>query len=86
MNLVEFATKLEEAYKFPCEYKFKFVIPNTDANESGLRSILNGCEVSTRNSKTDKYVSFTASKTVASSGEIISIYSKAAKIPGIVSL
>lgn len=84
----KFKTSLEEAHTFPTEYIFKYVVPsdhNTVAQVNAVFSKANPI-VSTRDSKTGKYVSITIKAQVNSADDVIVYYKEAAKIKGIVSL
>lgn len=63
---------------------FKFIVPK-DAQEAVLK-LFDGVEVSSKESKTSKYVSITATVEVSASEEVLAIYDQAYKIEGIISL
>ncbi|MEL7145257.1 MAG: DUF493 domain-containing protein [Bacteroidota bacterium] len=79
-----FREKLENEYTFPVVYVFKFIVPLDKKAE--LEEILPDGEKSYRQSKTNKYVSLTLSKSVDSSEEVIEVYSSAYNIKGIIAL
>ncbi|PCJ79963.1 MAG: DUF493 domain-containing protein [Bacteroidetes bacterium] len=79
--------QLNETHKWPCEFMFKFVVPNANENEAALRAIFGiKARLSFRESKTGKYRSFTIKCQVENADEVFSKYEAAAKIPGIISL
>ena len=79
-----FREKLENEYTFPVVYLFKFIVPLEKQQE--LESILPDGEKSYRRSKTNKYVSLSLKKQVASSDEVIAVYEKVYQIKGIIAL
>lgn len=86
MDTKQFKQLLEDQLSFPCEYTFKFVIPNEAPARVSLEATLENCEISERQSKTGKYASFTAKKNVNGADDILAVYQTAATIPGIMSL
>lgn len=79
-----FKEKLENEYTFPVVYVFKFIVP-LDKKEQ-LEAVLPTGEISYRPSRTNKYVSLTLKKEVASSDEVIEVYTNAHHIEGIIAL
>lgn len=82
--LRQFKAKLEEHHSFPCLYTFKFIVPRDKACE--IEEILQGFDFTTRQSRTGKYVSYTAEITMESSDTVISIYRAAERIKGLIAL
>ena len=88
----EFYTKLkgqlEDTTDFPADYMYKFIVP-TDGNQlAEIESLFDnkGAVITTKNSKTGKYVSITIVLKLNSADEIIGYYKKVEKIKGIISL
>lgn len=79
--------KIEDQFEFPHLYLFKFIIPS-DNKKLALAEALFGAEaqITTRQSKNNKYISISAKEVMISPDEIIAVYKKAAKIEGIMSL
>lgn len=79
--------KLEGQHNFPAPYLFKFIIP-ADNHRLALVEALFGAEaqVTTRQSKTNKFISISAKEVMIDAESIIAVYKKAEKIEGIVSL
>ncbi len=71
---------LEEHHDFPCEYVFKFIVPQAQCQ--CLAVLLETFRVSRRDSKNGKYVSFTARASMTCAGDVIAVYRKSAEIPG----
>ncbi len=86
MNSDNFEKILNEQHQFPGSYTFKFVIKNDDCSHSQIQKVLENSKVSTRPSKNNKYVCYTATKKVLSASEVVSIYGQASKVKGILSL
>ncbi len=76
--------KLDEFYRWPCYYTFKFIVPK--AKLANLLPIFYKGAISKRDSKHGKYIAVTVEAEMNSSGEVLSIYQQAMKIEGIVSL
>lgn len=79
-----FKKQLTEHYNFPASYLFKFIVPV--AEKETFRKLFPDIGFSIKNSKTGKYLSFSAKIVVNSSEEIIEIYMKASTVKGIISL
>ena len=77
---------LDEGHQWPCEYVFKFVVPNNEEKVEAVLSLLQGTEISQKKSKTGKYISFTGKAFVSDSQYIVDTYRKASKIEGLLSL
>ncbi|MFW5487874.1 MAG: DUF493 family protein [Desulfovibrio sp.] len=71
---------LEEHHEFPCEYVFKFIVPQAQCQS--LNDILAKFEISKRESKNGKYVSFTARASMDCAADIIAVYREGSEIPG----
>ena len=84
---VNLRAKLEEQDNWPQHYLFKFIIPS-DNKKLALVEALFGenTQVSKRQSKNNKFISLSAKEFMLSPNEVISVYKKAAKIEGIMSL
>lgn len=84
---VNLKQKLEEQHKFPALYLFKFIIP-ADNHRLALVEALFGPEaqVTTRQSSSNKFISISAKEVMITADSIITVYKKAEKIEGIVSL
>lgn len=84
---VSLKQKLEEQHSFPAPYLFKFIIP-ADNHRLALVEALFGPEaqVTTRQSSSNKFISISAKEVMITADSIITVYKKAEKIEGIVSL
>lgn len=80
-------SKLKESGKWPQVYLFKFIIPS-DSKKLALVQALFGeqAQVTTRQSKNNKYISISAKEVMVSSEKVIDVYRKASEIEGIISL
>ena len=80
-------SKLEDQFDWPHLYLFKFIIPS-DNRKLALVEALFGAEaqVTTRQSKNNKFISISAKEVMVSADEIIAVYKKAESIEGIMSL
>lgn len=79
--------KLKDYHKFPSTYVFKFIVPNNEQELAEVESLFSEkALVTTKESKTGKYVSFTGKEIILKSSEVIKVYKKAEKIQGLISL
>lgn len=91
-NKEEFYTKLksqlEDTTSFPADYMYKFIVPSNENQEAEVQDLFNnkGAVITTKKSKTGKYISVSIVLKVQDSEEVISYYKKAEKIKGIISL
>jgi putative lipoic acid-binding regulatory protein len=83
-SLLRFKETLDEHHSFPCAYVFKFIVPLAKFAE--VVELLKGFKFTTRESRTGKYISFTAELHMESSESVISIYRAAASIEGLIAL
>ena len=84
MDLSKFKSLLDEQMAFPDYYQFKFVV-KSDKKENVLE-LLEGYQVSEKQSKTGKYTSISARKIMNSSDEIIEVYERLSKVKGVITL
>lgn len=91
-NQEDFLNKLRltliEGTIFPTTYIYKFIVPNEDLKIQHLMELFNfqGAVITSKDSKTNKYKSFTISVLTVSVDEIIQKYKEASAIHGIISL
>lgn len=80
--------KLEENTNFPTEYLYKFIVPTHEDRIAQMYKVFDGkeAEISTKNSASGKYTSFSVKILAETSDEIIHFYEKAGNIEGIISL
>lgn len=79
--------KLEEHHQFPSTYLFKFIVPNNVKALAEVESLFTQkAVVTTRESKTGKYISITGKEIILHSKEVINVYKKAESIEGLMSL
>ena len=83
-RLASLQQRLDECQAFPCDYTFKFIVPAQSA--LAMQEFLAGFDVSTRQSSSGTYVSFTATLPMDTSSAIISVYRGALGIPGCIAL
>ena len=81
-------TQLDETTKFPSDYLYKFIVTAEGNKVAQVEDLFNnkGAVIKTKKSKTGKYISVSIVIKLASSDEVISYYTKAEKIEGIISL
>ncbi|WP_347174438.1 DUF493 family protein [Polaribacter uvawellassae] len=79
---------LEATTKFPSEYLYKFIVPTNGNQVVEIEELFKDklAKISSKESKTGKYVSVSIKVKLSSSKEVISYYRKAEKIEGIISL
>jgi hypothetical protein len=80
----QFKQVLDEHHQWPCPYVYKFIVP-TD-NLGKFNELFPEEALETRLSRTGKYTSVTMTSTMCSADEVMAIYERAARVPGIMSL
>lgn len=83
-NRVSFKEKLESQHTFPGSYMFKFIVPV--GAKAQVMALFGDGQVSSKQSKTKKYISVTANVHMQASEDVLAIYDKAYKIEGIIAL
>lgn len=90
---VEFYKKLKSQLddttkKWPAEYMYKFIVPSVGDGVKDIEKIFeeHGAVITTRQSKTGKYVSLTIMVIMPSSDVIINKYIECESVKGIISL
>lgn len=74
---------LDKHVKFPTNYVFKFIVPRTELPH--LLALLDGMELTTRDSATGKYVSVTVEHVVRQAEHVIEVYERVRIVKGIMS-
>ena len=83
-NFDDFRNQLQDHYKFPTLYLFKFIVPAEKSDD--FKILFPDIQFEPKPSKTGKYISFSSKHRVMSEEEVIEIYKKAYTIDGIISL
>jgi len=83
-KIEKFKQALDGHHQWPCPYIYKFIVPSE--NLSQLTDLFPNEEITVRESKTGKYTSVTMTSTMCSSDEVLSVYTKASQVPGLMSL
>ncbi len=79
--------KLEDNGSWPQPYLFKFIIPADNQKLAQVEALFGAeAQVTTRQSKTNKFISISAKEVMLSADEVIKVYKKAGNIKGIMSL
>ena len=80
--------QLDDTTDFPSDYLYKFIVPTVKNQVTEIKNIFDntGAVITTKKSKTGKYVSVSIILKLNTSDEVILYYKKAAKIKGIISL
>ncbi len=81
-------TQLDETTKFPADYMYKFIVLVEGNQFDQIQKMFDKTKavITTKKSKTGKYISVSIVIKLANSNEVISYYKKAEKIKGIISL
>ncbi|MCS6974071.1 MAG: DUF493 domain-containing protein [Cyclobacteriaceae bacterium] len=79
-----FREKLNQEYTWPALYMFKFIAPAERKND--VEQLFPGEKLSWRHSGKGNYISLTVTLQMTSAETIISLYRKAAAIPGLIAL
>lgn len=80
----QFKTALDEHHQWPCPYIYKFIVPSENLDQ--LLELFPDEQKQTRESKGGKYTSVTMTSHMCSAEEVMQVYEKAAKVPGLMSL
>lgn len=83
-DYTKFQTLVEEKYNFPCDYNFKFVVPSIQREE--ITVMFREAKITEKQSRTGKYTSFTVTKKVHSSDEVVASYKSCATIKNLIML
>ncbi len=83
-NYDSFRKKLEEEHEFPSKYMYKFIVVKEKVQD--ILPFFETAEISTKKSKTGKYISVSATIVAFNSEDIISRYKSLSHVEGIISL
>lgn len=86
MELENFAELLKRHYQFPCEYTYKFVVPASARPLAETMLTAFSCICVVKISRSGRYLSISATRSMESVEEIIEIYQKMHIIDGLISL
>lgn len=80
--------QLDDTTNFPSNYLYKFIVPSSGDQLETVEGMFNnkGAVITTKKSKTGKYVSISITVNLESSDEVILYYRKVEEIEGIISL
>ena len=79
-----FVEKLEDQHSFPGAYTFKFIVKKKW--QPVVEALVLGANVVSKESSEGTYVSVTIKAEMPSSGSVIEVYERAAKIEGCIAL
>ncbi|MCU0356630.1 MAG: DUF493 domain-containing protein [Cyclobacteriaceae bacterium] len=79
-----FRAKLDEHYRWPALYMFKFIVPK--GKEAEVKQLFPTHETQQKSSREGNYSSITVQIMAPSSEAVIAIYRKAAGIEGLIAL
>jgi putative lipoic acid-binding regulatory protein len=85
---VKLKSSLDNTTEFPAEYLYKFIVPSEGKKVEEVEYLFKDkfARITTKESKTGKYISISIKVELASSDEVISYYKQAGSIEGIISL
>ncbi len=88
MEEIDFRKLLEQNYKWPALYMFKFICPANNEAVAQLQDLFDPevAELSLRPSTKGNYVSFTARELMMNPDAVVERYQKAIDIKGLISL
>jgi len=80
--------QLEDTTNFPTDYMYKFIVPSSGNQTQEVQDVFDntGAVITTKKSKTGKYISVSIVVNLSSADEVISYYKKVETIKGIISL
>lgn len=79
-----FRQTLDDHHQWPCPYIYKFIMPSE--NLPLFTEIFPDAQLESRTSRSGKYTSVTMVSTMCSADEVMAVYDKAARVPGLMSL
>lgn len=78
---------LDTHYTWPAVYMFKFIVPSNNISILLLKQLFNeSASLTEKNSSKQNYVSITITELMLSTDEVISKYTEASKIEGVIAL
>jgi len=83
-SLDSFRSSLDANYDWPCLYPFKFIVPRDQA--STVLELFADDPVRANESSTGRFIAYTMEMHVHSCDEVIAIYQRVARVPGVISL
>ena len=80
--------KLEATHDFPQDYLFKFILTNEESKHTEIFRVFDDVKytLSTKDSKNGKYTSLSLNAFVMDADQVIAIYKKVGKVPGVMML
>ncbi|MHB0756205.1 DUF493 family protein [Polaribacter sp. M15] len=85
---IKLKDQLEDTTNFPGDYMYKFIVPTSGNQMQEVQDVFEnkGAVITTKKSKTGKYISLTIVLKVKNAEEVIYYYKRVEKIKGIISL
>ena len=83
-NLDSFRSALDANYDWPSLYPFKFIVPK-DQSEAVLKLFADD-PVQANESSTGRFIAYTMEMNMHSCDEVIAVYQRMARVPGVISL
>ena len=80
----KFRLILENEYKWPCHYLFKFIVPSDSLED--VQKIFHGHQTKVKESKKGNYVSVTCRILIDETDQVLDFYKEVSKIKGCISL
>lgn len=83
-RIEQFKALLNERHQWPCEFMFKFIVRKTQVEQA--TGLFVGEKILLKESAKGNYVSLTLTITMRSADEVLEIYARAKKVPGLIAL
>ena len=83
-SIDSFRSSLDAHYDWPSVFPFKFIVPIEQSNQ--VIELLDVDDLQSRSSSKGRFVAFTLEKEMQSSDEVIALYERMSRIPGIITL
>lgn len=83
-SLESFRSSLDANYDWPCLFPFKFIVPR-DRSEDVLELFADD-PVKANESSSGRFIAYTMEMNMHSCDEVIAIYQRVARVPGVISL
>ena len=83
-SIDSFRISFDAHYDWPSVFPFKFIVPVEQSNQ--VIELLDVDDLQSRSSSKGRFVAFTLEKEMQSSDEVIALYERMSRIPGIITL
>ncbi len=83
-DLESFRSSLDANYDWPCLYPFKFIVPKDQSGN--VLDLFADDPVQANESSSGRFIAYTMEMHMHSCDEVIAVYQRVARVPGVISL